>query len=45
MSQPFNPHWPFPQYDEAGKRLMPPGWNKPQPKPAPYPADLGDALL
>lgn len=23
----FNPHWPFPQYDEDGNRLMPPGWN------------------
>lgn len=23
----FNPNWPFPQWDEDGKRLLPPGWN------------------
>jgi hypothetical protein len=22
----FNPHWPFPQYDEDGNQLLPPSW-------------------
>lgn len=24
MSKQYNPHWPFPQYDENGKQLLPP---------------------
>lgn len=24
----YNPMWPFPQYDEDGKQLLPPDWNK-----------------
>jgi|LakMenEpi03Aug12_release.lakeMendotaPanAssembly.Ray.scaffolds.fasta_scaffold1357728_2 hypothetical protein len=23
----YDPHWPFPQYDENGQQLLPPGWN------------------
>lgn len=28
----YDPNWPFPQYDENGKQLLPPNWNKRQPK-------------
>ena len=38
----YNPNWPFPQYDESGKQLLPPNWNK-QPKQPAYPADIEDA--
>jgi hypothetical protein len=24
----FNPHWPFPQFDEKGRQLLPVGWGK-----------------
>lgn len=24
----FNPHWPFPQFDEKGRQLLPAGWGK-----------------
>ena len=41
----YNPHWPFPQFDDNGKQLLPPDWNKRQPKPSPYPEDIEDALL
>jgi hypothetical protein len=41
----FDPNWPFPQYDENGKRLLPPDWNKRQPKQSDYPSDIEDALL
>lgn len=38
----FNPMWPFPQYDEEGKQLLPPKQPK-EHKPA-YP-DAEEALL
>jgi hypothetical protein len=38
----FNPNWPFPQYDENGKQLLPPDRNKQTKQPA-YPADIEDA--
>lgn len=28
----YDPNWPFPQYDENGRQLLPPNWGKPQPK-------------
>ncbi len=24
----FNPHWPFPQFDEKGRQLLPADWGK-----------------
>jgi len=33
----YTPHWPFPQFDEQGKQLLPADWNKRQPK---QPIDL-----
>lgn len=39
-----DPHWPFPQFDEDGKQLLPPDWGKRQPKPNPL-GDAEDALL
>lgn len=42
----FDHNWPFPQYDDQGKRLLPANWNKPEPKQAPYyPPDAQDALI
>lgn len=42
----FDPNWPFPQYDNEGKRLLPANWNKPEPKQALYyPLDAQDALI
>jgi len=41
----YDPHWPFPQYDEQGKQLMPPGWNKKQPKPRVDLSDVEEALM
>lgn len=42
----YDPHWPFPQYDEHGKQLLPPDWNKRQPKQDNYyPTDAEEALL
>lgn len=26
----YDPHWPFPQYDEKGRQLLPADWNKRQ---------------
>lgn len=34
-----DPQWPFPQFDEQGKQLLPPDWNERQPK---HQADLSD---
>lgn len=34
----YDPSWPFPQYDEDGKQLLPPDWGKRQRKPKPYDA-------
>lgn len=39
MSQ-YDPTWPFPQFDEQGKQLLPADWGK---KPNPY--DAEEALL
>ncbi|MFZ9370279.1 MAG: hypothetical protein ACO25M_00220 [Limnohabitans sp.] len=41
----YDPHWPFPQYDEHGKQLLPADWNKRQPKQDNYPTDAEEALL
>jgi hypothetical protein len=44
----FNPTWPFPQYDENGKQILPPGWfNKPtkQQEHQELLGDVGEALL
>lgn len=44
----FNPNWPFPQYDEDGRQLLPPGWfDKPTPaqRAAEMLDDVGEALL
>lgn len=44
----FNPHWPFPQYDDNGRQLLPPGWfdrpSKDQ-RAADLLEDVGEALL
>lgn len=32
MSKQYNPYWPFPQYDENGKQLLPP----PEPRKSAY---------
>lgn len=24
----YDPHWPFPQFDEQGRQLLPADWNK-----------------
>jgi hypothetical protein len=24
----YDPTWPFPQYDQKGRQLLPAGWNK-----------------
>ncbi len=50
MSEPrkqYDPNWPFPQYDEHGKQLLPANWNKRQPKPNPYDAleDVEEAMF
>ena len=39
----YNPYWPFPQFDSNGKQLLPPDWNKRQPKQEPDFSDLDDA--
>lgn len=41
----YDPNWPFPQYDEHGKQLLPADWNKRQPKQNPYPTDTEEAPL
>lgn len=38
----YNPHWPFPQYDHAGKLLLPEGWLRKQ-HPIKDVIDLGEA--
>lgn len=30
-SKTYDPHWPFPQYDPQGKRLLPANWHKKDP--------------
>lgn len=44
----YDPAWPFPQYDEHGKQLLPVGWNR-KPTQAEQYKDLerevGEALL
>ena len=44
----FNPHWPFPQFDEDGRQLLPADWFK-KPTPAQAVAEMidnfGEALL
>lgn len=44
----FDPNWPFPQYDENGKQLLPPDWGK-RPTRAQEQQrmleDVGEALL
>lgn len=39
----YDPNWPFPQFDENGKQLLPPNWNKRQPKPKVDLEDCEDA--
>ena len=39
----YDPTWPFPQYDENGKQLLPPDWNKRQPKRQPDMTDVEEA--
>lgn len=43
MTPRYDPNWPFPQFDENGKQLLPPGWNKRQPKRQDDLSDLEDA--
>lgn len=45
MTPRFDPHWPFPQYDNNGRRLLPPGWGKKDPthNPRPYPGNAQPA--
>lgn len=44
MDKQFDPHWPFPQYDEEGNRLMPEDFD-PKPTPKEWPGDIEEALL
>ena len=39
----YDPNWPFPQYDEDGKRLLPPP--APRQKKQTWPDDIEEALL
>lgn len=39
----YTPNWPFPQFDENGKQLLPSDWNKRQPKPKVDLEDCEDA--
>lgn len=41
----YDPTWPFPQYDEHGKQLLPVDWNKRQPKQRVDLSDAEEALL
>ena len=41
----YDPHNPFPQFDEQGKQLLPVDWNKRQPKREADLSDLEEALL
>jgi hypothetical protein len=41
----YNPNWPFPQFDEDGKQLLPPDWNKRKPEPKVDLKDCEDALF
>ena len=44
----YDPNWPFPQYDESGKQLLPADWNKKQSKAEEQQRmldDVGEALL
>ena len=41
----YDPHNPFPQFDEQGKQLLPADWNKRQPKREADLSDLEEALL
>lgn len=39
----YDPNWPFPQFDEDGKQLLPADWSKRQPKPKVDLEDCEDA--
>lgn len=41
----YNPHWPFPQFDEQGKQLLPADWNKRQSKTPVDTSGWEEALL
>lgn len=41
----YDPTWPFPQYDEQGRQLLPANWNQKQPKRQVDVSDLEEALL
>jgi hypothetical protein len=45
MSKEYDPNWPFPQYDEDGKQLLPANWNKRQRKQPVDLSDVEEALL
>jgi len=44
MQKQYDPSWPFPQYDEEGKQLLPENFGKKQPINH-YPDDLEESLL
>ena len=41
----YDPSWPFPQFDEQGRQLLPADWNKRQPKTPVDMSDWDEALL
>lgn len=41
----YDPAWPFPQYDEQGRQLLPADWNKRKPKPKVDLSEYEEALL
>lgn len=43
MTKQFDPHWPFPQFDEEGVQLLPPETDEPVVKDWPW--DVEEALF
>lgn len=44
----YNPYWPFPQYDEQGRQLLPADWDKKPTRAEEQQRmldDVGEALL
>lgn len=44
----YRPNWPFPQYDDKGRQLLPPGWRKRTTRKDQFKSDMreiGEALV
>jgi hypothetical protein len=44
MTKQFDPHWPFPQFDEEGVQLLPAEFD-PEPVAKDWPWDIEEALF